>query len=133
MTSHSMSPYYFLASPYNGSLEEKEYRYQQSQAIVAYFLKHRISVFAPILYNEIIIKSFDSINIEMRRELLMPMNLNFLYRSAGVIIFKTDGWNKSWGMKQYLETCSKNDLPIYELYPGQMEKTFQTISAAMNS
>ena len=127
MTSHSMNRYYFLASPYKGSEEEKEYRYRQSQEIVAYFLKHKISIFAPILYNETIIKSFNGINLELRRELLMPMNLNFLYRSFGVLILKIEGWDKSLGMKQYIEFCSENSIPTYDLDPMKVEITLDKI------
>lgn len=132
MTSYNINHYYFLASPYNGSVEERKYRYQKSQDIVAYFLRYNISIFAPILYNETIIKSFSSINFEHRRELLMPMNINFLHRSAGVLILKIEGWDKSWGMKQYIEVCNNNDMPLYELNPENLEETLCALQAAMS-
>jgi hypothetical protein len=43
----SKEPYYFIASPYNGTDEEKQYRYKISKQVATDLLKNHISVFAP--------------------------------------------------------------------------------------
>jgi hypothetical protein len=45
----------------------------------------------------------------------MPMNIDFIYRSSGVILVKVKGWDSSWGIKQYINVCNSSDIPIFEL------------------
>lgn len=108
LLTHTPKSYYFLASPYNGSEEEKKYRYLISQKVIAMGLERGINIFAPILYNQAIIESLTGIMLEERRKLLMPMNLNFLYQPLGVLLLKIEGWESSWGLRQYIEICEKN-------------------------
>jgi len=69
--------YYFLASLFNGTEVEKEYRHNLSQRIATLCLGNGISLFAPIVYNQALIKAFPAIELEERRKLLMPMNIVF--------------------------------------------------------
>ncbi len=107
--------YYFLASPYNGSEEEKLRRHGLSKKIAATFLEHKISLFAPILYNQAIIDYFPEKELENRRSLLMPMNMDFLLSAKSMILLKLQNPVNSWGINQYLEACSKEKIKIYEL------------------
>lgn len=113
--------YYFLASPFQGNVEEKSKRYALSKQIAAAFLEQYISVFAPILYNQAIIDFFPVMEWEDRRKLLMPMNMNFLLNSQGMILLKLEGWDVSWGIKQYLTVCEKENIKIYDLYPDNID------------
>lgn len=60
-------------------------------------LKQGISVFAPILYDQIPIEEFPERGLETRRRLLMPMKINFLINPQGIILLKLNGWEKSCG------------------------------------
>ncbi|MBS0186202.1 MAG: hypothetical protein JSS34_07715 [Proteobacteria bacterium] len=113
--------YYFLASPFKGSLKEKEDRYALSKKIAATFLEHNISLFAPILYNEALIDFFPNITQENRCQLLMPMNLDLLCQSKGMVLLKIEGWDTSSGIQQYLTICQKTHIPIYDLLPEALE------------
>jgi len=58
----------------------------------------------------------------------MPMNINFLYGSAGALVLKIEGWDTSWGMQRYKEICHENNIPSFELDPNDMEKTLCMIT-----
>lgn len=124
--------YWFLASPFNGTQEEKDYRYQMSQKVTTTFLEHGISIFAPILYNQLLIQAFEDIHLDDRRKLLMPMNMNFLHRSAGVIFLKVPGWDTSWGIQEYKKICKQKHIPTYELDIDQLEKNISTLAKQLN-
>ncbi|HQS84043.1 MAG: hypothetical protein B7Y25_06500 [Alphaproteobacteria bacterium 16-39-46] len=118
---NSQKGYYFLASPFKGTKEEKKYRYALSKKIAATFLEHHISLFAPILYNEALIDFFPKIQLEDRCKLLMPMNTDFLCQSRGMVLLKIEGWNTSSGLQHYFDICQKNHIPIYDLFPEDLE------------
>ena len=109
------SSYYFLASPYNGSDEEKKARHELSLKLVARFLDHGISLFASTLYNQLLIQSYEGIEFDQRRQLLMPMNVDFLLSARGMILLKVPGWDMSWGLAHYQALCEQHDIPVYEL------------------
>lgn len=111
-----LSHYYFLASPYKGTEEEKSARYDLSKKIVALFLEQQISVFAPILYNQAIISFFPNIKADNRCNLLMPMNIEFLRSSKAIFLLKIPGWETSWGLQQYFRVAKEESLKIYDLY-----------------
>lgn len=119
--------YYFLASPFNGTDEEKAYRYGLSQQVTILFLEQEISLFAPILYNQLLIESFKNIKLDDRRQLLMPMNIDFLMRSQGMILLKAEGWNTSWGMSHYVNLCKEHQIAVWELEPKNLESEIQKI------
>lgn len=129
MATRITNQYYFLASPYHGSSQEMAYRQRLSHQVVTYFLDNYISVFAPIIYNQAIVETLDDIKLEERRKLLMPMNLDFLYRSAGVLLLKIEGWDTSWSVQHYIEICHKSGIPLYDLDPEQLEKTLLMLEA----
>ena len=109
------SQYYFLASPYNGSENEKKESFALSKKIVALFLEKHISIFSPILYNQSIIDFFPSIELENRRQLLMPMNIQFLRSSKAMILVKIPGWDTSWGLQEYFRVTKEENLKTYEI------------------
>lgn len=115
--------YFFLASPYKGTIEEKEHRYQMFLEAVAFFLERGVSVISPILYNQAVISYFQTIQPEERYKLLMPMNLDLLYPSQGLLLLKVKGWDRSKGIQQYLEICKINHIPVFNLDPHNMEHT----------
>lgn len=78
-----MRGYYFLASPFQGSEIDKEPSYNLSKHITAYFLSQNISLFVPILYNELLIQFFPQEILENRRTILMPMNMDFYMLLVG--------------------------------------------------
>ena len=112
----SREPYYFIASPYNGTDEEKQYRYKISKKVAADLLKKGISVLAPILYNEAL-----GIDPSIRREVLMPMNLALLQNSKGMILLKLPGFDSSSGIAGYINTCEELHIPIFEVEFNGME------------
>ena len=117
----SRKGYYFLASPFKGTHDEKEYRYALSKKIADTFLEHHVSLFAPILYNEAIIDFFPDIQLEDRCKLLMPMNTDFLCQSRSMILLKIEGWDTSSGLQHYQDICQKNHIKIYDLFPDHLE------------
>lgn len=125
--------YYFLASPYQGDVFEKTARYNMSKKIAATFLDHGISVFAPILYNQALIDYFEDVTLEKRRELLMPMNMDFLANAQGMLLLKTQGWDSSWGIQKYLDYCSKNKIKIYDLTSDNLDQSMNEIIKEINS
>jgi hypothetical protein len=112
----SKEPYYFIASPYNGTDEEKQYRYKISKKVATDLLKNHISVFAPILYNEAL-----EIDLAIRRETLMPMNLALLHNSKGVILLKLESWDSSPGIAGYLKTCEELQISVFGVEFNDME------------
>ncbi len=116
------SGFYFLASPFNGSDAEKEHRYNLSQKIAVLALENGISLFAPIVWNQTLIKAWPEIELEERRKLLMPMNIDFLKKSKGMLLLKLEGWDTSWGLKTYLDICAKEGIPVYELSLENLEE-----------
>jgi hypothetical protein len=104
----SRQPYYFIASLYNGTEEEKQYRYEISKKVATDLLKNHINVFAPILYNESL-----EIDPVIRREVLMPMNLALLHHSKGVILLKLPGYDTSPGIQGYLKTCEELQIHVF--------------------
>lgn len=124
--------YYFLASPFQGSSEEKTIRFQLSQKIAATFLESDISIFAPILYNHVIMEYFPKIEGKDRRSLLMPMNMDFLLKSQGMLFLKLEGWESSWGIQQYLEMCDRESMPIYDLHPKDLEEQMQALKPILS-
>jgi hypothetical protein len=129
MSFNSSSSYYFLASPFQGSEKEKAERYQHSLKATTFFLTKGISVFAPILYNQALNAAFDAAQYSDRRKLLMPMNLNFLYASNGLLLLKIKGWDESPGVQQYINVCQVENLAVFDLDPDDMEKTVDLIRA----
>lgn len=127
------SNYYFLASPYNGTEEEKKARHQLSKKIATTFLENEISLFAPILYNQSMIDYFPAAELENRRKLLMPMNIDFLYGAKAVILLKLSGWNVSWGISQYLKVCSKENIDIYELEEENLDQNLLDLVSTLKS
>lgn len=67
-------------------------------------------------------KNFPKIEIEERRNLLMPMNINFLRQSKGMFLLKLEGWETSWGIETYLNICKKEDICIYDLFSDNLEE-----------
>lgn len=120
-------PYFFLGSPYKGNDQENEHRYHMSLKAVAFFLEKGISVFSPILYNQAVMASFDNIQPEERYKLLMPMNLDLLYPSQGLLLLKVEGWDTSRGVQEYINACKAKHIPIYEVEPDDMEKTLNVL------
>lgn len=116
-----VNSYYFLASPYNGTEEEKLRRYKLSRKIAAKMLEQSISLFAPIVYNQTLIEEFPKQELESRRRLLMPMNIDFLINARAMILLKLAGWEESWGISQYLEICSRENIQVYDLYEETLE------------
>lgn len=116
-----VNSYYFLASPYNGPEEEKLRRYKLSRKIAAKMLEQSISLFAPIVYNQTLIEEFPKQELESRRRLLMPMNIDFLINARAMILLKLAGWEESWGISQYLEICSRENIQVYDLYEETLE------------
>lgn len=115
-------PCYFLACPYQGTDTEKTQRQKLSQKIALAFLKNKLTLFAPIVYNQALLDQDNSIDLEERRALLMPMNLDFLYRANALILLKCDGWDTSWGLKHYFEVCQNQNIPIYDLDPANLDQ-----------
>jgi hypothetical protein len=113
--------YFFIASPFNGNNEEKAYRYEISQKLTTELLQNGISAFAPILYNQLLIEAFQDIALDDRRELLMPMNMNFLYKSNGMILLMIPGWDQSWGINHYIEQCKERNIPIFKVKFNQTD------------
>lgn len=124
---NSRQSYYFLASPYSENDKEEAYQYHTSQEVAAHFLDEGISIFSPILYNKAILKAFVNLSLDQKRKLLMPLNLDFLYRSKGMLLLKIDGWDSSWSVLQYIEICEKENIPIFDLNPNSVEETLDLI------
>lgn len=61
----------------------------------------------------------------------MPMNIDFLSNAAGALILIIEGWDTSWGLAQYLEVCRKEGIAVFDLVPGEIEKTLHAIQAHM--
>ncbi len=50
----------------------------------------------------------------------MPYLLDFLQASKGLVLITVDGWQNSWGVRQELEFCQKNQIPIYKINSNQI-------------
>ncbi len=50
----------------------------------------------------------------------MPYLLDFLQASKGLVLITVDGWQNSWEVRQELEFCQKNQIPIYKINSNQI-------------
>lgn len=115
-----MESYYYLSSPYNGNATEKAYRYGMCCQAVSVFIKNGINLVSPLVYNETIIKAFDGLSLEERRNLILPVNIAMLKPACGLILFKLPGWEDSWGVQREIEEARKLGLPIYSMLPEHL-------------
>lgn len=107
--------FYYLAVPYQGTDEEKEYRTQLSLKAATAFLRDGHYLFAPLLYINKIGDNLQLTSLEHRRSTLMPYLLEFLKVSKGLILVTAEGWDKSWGIHQELVYCLKHEIPVFKL------------------
>lgn len=120
---------YYLAIPYNGSENQRQYRTELSLKAAAEFLRQGIHVFAPINYSNPIVDRLDLPSLSERRDIIMPYLLKFLHVSKGLILLTADGWRDSWGVQQELKFCQEHQIPIYKMSPEQVGSDVKHIFA----
>jgi len=106
---------YYLATPYQGTEEEKKYRTEMSLKMTTEFLRHGIHLFAPIIYVNKIAEELGLPSLEKRREIVMPYLFDFLRVSKGLILISLEGWQNSWGVRQELKFCHDFQIPVYKM------------------
>lgn len=57
----------------------------------------------------------------------MRMNIDFLANSHAMILLKVGGWDVSWGIKNYVSYCSKNNISVCELSPDNLEQNIKKL------
>lgn len=107
--------YYYLSQPYNGTDEQKKYRFEMGATVCLNFLKKQIAVFSPIVHNHTLMIMAQDFTVEERRNTFMPFDFAMLGQSRGMLLLKLEGWEQSYGVKLEIEYCQQHQIPIHYL------------------
>ncbi len=111
--------FYYLSGPHKGTPEQEAYRIETSLKLTVEFLTQDIYVFSPIVYSIKIAEALYCSSIEERRQIIFPYLLTFLKASKGMIVVTMEGWKESWGVRQELQFCQENQIPVYTVDPDE--------------
>lgn len=128
MRKFAQEGYFYLASPYAGSSEEKERRVTQVSQAAASLLEQEVYAWSPVVHNHQLVPYIKAdLSPEDRRNLFMPYDLQLLKQSRGMILLALEGWENSKGVLEEIEFCKFHRIDIYKttlesLTPFSFEK-----------
>lgn len=119
MREFAQEGYYYLASPYAGSKDEKKHRVKQVTQAAASLLEQGIYAWSPVVHNHQLVPYLKSdLSSEERRNLIMPYDLQLLKHSKGMIILTLEGWESSKGVREEIKFCQFHCIDIYKASLG---------------
>ena len=110
---------YYLGSPYSAFPQGIDQAYTVTCKLAAMLVKKGISVYSPIVHTHPIALA-GNIN-PLDHAIWMPIDRPFMERADALIVAKLDGWDKSRGLKEEIETFAAAKKPILYLNPYSME------------
>lgn len=106
------APFYYLATPYNGTPEQMQDRVEKNLDVTAAFYDAGIRVFSPIVHSHQVLAKMQDSTVEVRRDLFLQFDLSIISASNGIIVLQLPGWEKSFGVREEIQFCDLHDIPV---------------------
>ena len=107
--------FYYLSQPYNGTEEQKRFRYEAGAKACMQLMEKGLSVFSPIVHNHNLLPFADNLSVERRREIFLPFDLTMLSRAKGMVVLTLEGWEESHGVGIEIDFCKQHQKSIIYL------------------
>lgn len=101
---------HYLATPYSKYAQGREQAYRDACQAAALLLKRGLHVFSPVAHSHPIAE-LGGID-PLCHKTWMPLDLDILERSDGLLVIQMPGWNESTGVAMEIERAQKLNKPV---------------------
>lgn len=118
----------YLASPYSHTDPEvRQARFETVCKVALELMKKGEAIFCPIAHSHPI----DVLGEQGDHDFWMKQDIPILRHAAKMKVLKLEGWEKSRGIKQEIETAEKLFIPVYYITPSDVRSPGEKLRAIL--